>query len=94
MEIKPLFMTITNVKNNVYEVIIGTDYKQFFSELELIEVIKYNDIADVQKTSLGYLVYTDWGALLPSQYIRTMSENAQWLLEMTLIGITPQIINN
>jgi len=87
-------MTITNVKNNVYEVIIGKDYKQFFSELELIEVIKYNDIADVEKTAIGYLVHTDWGTLLPHQYIRTMSDNAKWLLEMTLIGITPQIINN
>ena len=87
-------MTITNVKNNVYEVIIGKDYKQFFSELELIEVIKYNDIADVQKTPIGYLVFTDWGTLSAHQYIKTMSDNAKWLLEMSLIGITPQITNN
>lgn len=79
-------MTIKNIKANVYEVIIGDYYCEYFTERELIQLIKYNDIADVVRHPLGYVVNTDRGILLPNQYLRMMSESAMELLSIILLN--------
>jgi hypothetical protein len=79
-------MTIKNIKSDVYEIIIGDYYCEYFTEKELIQFIKYNDIADVIKHPLGYVVNTDRGILLPNQYLRIMSDSAKELLAITLLN--------
>jgi hypothetical protein len=76
-------MLLTNVKKDVYHIKDG-DFEVFKSEQELIKIIKDNDIADVIKSPLGYLVGTNAGTLLPNQYLRLMSESAKQLLLITL----------
>jgi hypothetical protein len=76
-------MKIINVKKDVYQ-IKDENFEVFKSEQELIKIIKDNDIADVIKSPLGYVVGTDAGTLLPNQYIRLMSESAKQLLLITL----------
>ena len=76
-------MQITNVKKDVYQ-IKDANFEVFKSEQELIKIIKDNDIADVIKSPLGYVVGTDAGTLLPNQYLRLMSESAKQLLLITL----------
>jgi hypothetical protein len=76
-------MLLTNVKKDVYH-IKDVNFEVFKSEQELIKLIKDNDIADVIKSPLGYLVGTDAGTLLPNQYLRLMSESAKQLLLITL----------
>jgi hypothetical protein len=76
-------MQIINVKKDVYQIKDG-DFEIFKSELELIKIIKDNDIADVIKSPIGYVVGTDAGTLLPNQYLRLMSESAKQLLLITL----------
>ena len=79
-------MTIKNIKSDVYEVIIGDYYCEYFTEKELIQLIKYNDIADVVRHPLGYVVNTDRGILLPNQYLRLMSESSRELLAISLLN--------
>lgn len=79
-------MTIKNIKANVYEIIIGDYYCEYFTERELIQLIKYNDIADVIRHPLGYVVNTDRGILLPNQYLRVMSDSAKELLAISLLN--------
>jgi hypothetical protein len=86
VQTKPNTMTIKNIKSDVYEIIIGDYYCEYFTEKELIQLIKYNDIADVIKHPLGYVVNTDRGILLPKQYLRLMSESAQELLAISLLN--------
>ena len=76
-------MQIINVKKDVYQ-IKDENFEVFKSELELIKIIKDNDIADVKKSPIGYVVGTDAGTLLPNQYLRLMSESAKQLLLITL----------
>ena len=76
-------MYITNVKKDIYQIKDG-DFEIFKSEQELIKIIKDNDIADVIKSPIGYVVGTDAGTLLPNQYLRLMSESAKQLLVITL----------
>jgi hypothetical protein len=76
-------MQLTNVKKDVYHIKDG-NFEVFKSEQELIKIIKDNDIADVIKSPLGYVVGTDSGTLLPNQYLRLMSESAKQLLLITL----------
>jgi len=76
-------MLLTNVKKDVYQIKDG-DFEVFKSEQELIKIIKDNDIADVIKSPLGYVVGTDVGTLLPNQYLRLMSDSAKQLLLITL----------
>jgi len=76
-------MLLTNVKKDVYQIKDG-DFEVFKSEQELIKIIKDNDIADVIKSPLGYVVGTDAGTLLPNQYLRLMSDSAKQLLLITL----------
>jgi len=76
-------MQITNVKKDVYQ-IKDANFEVFKSEQELIKIIKDNDIADVIKTSIGYVVKIDYASLLPHQYLRLMSDSAKQLLLITL----------
>jgi hypothetical protein len=76
-------MQITNLKKDIYQIKDG-DFEVFKSEQELIKIIKDNDIADVIKSPIGYVVGTDAGTLLPNQYLRLMSESAKQLLLITL----------
>jgi hypothetical protein len=76
-------MEIINVKKDIYQ-IKHENFEVFKSEQELIKIIKDNDIADVVKTAIGYVVLTDRGTLLPNQYIRLMSDGAKELLFITL----------
>jgi hypothetical protein len=76
-------MLLANVKKDVYH-IKDENFEVFKSEQELIKIIKDNDIADVIKSSIGYVVGTDAGTLLPNQYLRLMSESAKQLLLITL----------
>jgi hypothetical protein len=76
-------MQLTNVKKDVY-LIKDADFEVYKTEQELINIIKDNDIADVIKTSIGYVVKIDYGTLLPNQYLRLMSEGAKELLFITL----------
>jgi hypothetical protein len=76
-------MLLANVKKDVYHIKDG-DFEIFKTELELIKIIKDNDIADVIKSGIGYVVGTDAGTLLPNQYLRLMSESAKQLLLITL----------
>jgi len=76
-------MLLTNVKKDVYHIKDG-DFEVFKSEQELIKIIKDNDIADVIKSPIGYVVGTDAGTLLPNQYLRLMSDSAKQLLLITL----------
>jgi hypothetical protein len=76
-------MQLTNVKKDVYH-IKDENFEVFKSEQELIKIIKDNDIADVIKSPIGYVVGTDAGTLLPNQYLRLMSESAKQLLLITL----------
>jgi len=76
-------MQIINVKKDIYQ-IKDVDFEVFKSEQELIKIIKDNDIADVIKSPLGYLIHSKAGALLPNQYLRLMSESAKELLLITL----------
>jgi hypothetical protein len=76
-------MLLVNVKKDVYHIKDG-DFEVFKSEQELIKIIKDNDIADVIKSPIGYVVGTDAGTLLPNQYLRLMSESAKQLLLITL----------
>ena len=76
-------MQIINVKKDIYQ-IKDAEFEVFKSEQELIKIIKDNDIADVIKSPLGYLVHSEAGALLPNQYLRLMSEGAKELLFITL----------
>jgi hypothetical protein len=76
-------MQLTNVKKDVYH-IKDADFEVFKSEQELIKIIKDNDIADVIKSPIGYVVGTDVGTLLPNQYLRLMSDSAKQLLLITL----------
>ena len=76
-------MQLTNVKKDVYHIKDG-NFEVFKSEQELIKIIKDNDIADVIKSPIGYVVGTNAGTLLPNQYLRLMSESAKQLLLITL----------
>jgi hypothetical protein len=76
-------MLLANVKKDVYHIKDG-DFQVFKSEQELIKIIKDNDIADVIKSPIGYVVGTNAGTLLPNQYLRLMSESAKQLLLITL----------
>ena len=76
-------MEIINVKKDIYQ-IKHENFEVFKSEQELIKIIKDNDIADIVKTAIGYVVLTDRGTLLPNQYIRLMSDGAKELLFITL----------
>ena len=76
-------MQIINVKKDVYQ-IKDANFEVFKSEQELIKIIKDNDIADVIKTSIGYVVKIDYASLLPHQYLRLMSDSAKQLLLITL----------
>jgi hypothetical protein len=76
-------MLLANVKKDVYHIKDG-DFEVFKSEQELIKIIKDNDIADVIKSPIGYVVGTNAGTLLPNQYLRLMSESAKQLLLITL----------
>jgi len=76
-------MILANVKKDVYHIKDG-DFEIFKSEQELIKLIKDNDIADVIKSPIGYVVGTNAGTLLPNQYLRLMSESAKQLLLITL----------
>lgn len=77
-------MQIINVKKDVYQ-IKDENFEVFKSEAELIKIIKDNDIADVIKSPIGYVVGgVGKGTLLPNQYLRLMSESAKELLLITL----------
>ena len=76
-------MLLANVKKDVYHIKDG-NFEVFKSEQELIKIIKDNDIADVIKSPIGYVVGTNAGTLLPNQYLRLMSESAKQLLLITL----------
>jgi hypothetical protein len=76
-------MLLANVKKDVYHIKDG-NFEVFKSEQELIKIIKDNDIADVIKSPIGYVVGTDAGTLLPNQYLRLMSDSAKQLLLITL----------
>jgi hypothetical protein len=76
-------MLLANVKKDVYHIKDG-NFEVFKSEQELIKIIKDNDIADVIKSPIGYVVGTNAVTLLPNQYLRLMSESAKQLLLITL----------
>ena len=78
-------MILQHIKSDVYH-FISSDYLDvFLTEKELIKLISENDIADIVKTPLGYLVNHDIGIIPVRRYLPIMSQGALELLAEVLL---------
>jgi hypothetical protein len=81
-------MILQHIKSDVYH-FIASDYLDIFlTEKELIKLISDNDIADIVKTPIGYLVNHDLGVLPVKRYLSMMSQSSLELLAEVLLKTT------
>lgn len=80
-------MILQHIKSDVYQFIAGDYLNIFLTEKELIQLLVENDIADIQKTPIGYLCYHDVGIIPVRHYFPLMSESAKELLAISLSNL-------
>ena len=81
-------MILQHIKSDVYH-FIAYDYLDIFlTEKELTKIISDNDIADIVKTPIGYLVNHDIGIIPVKRYLPIMSQSALESLAEVLLKTT------
>ena len=78
-------MILKHIKSDVWQFIASDYLNIFLTEKELIILISKNDIADLVKTPIGWLVNHDTGVIPVKRYLSIMSQTALSLLAETLL---------
>jgi hypothetical protein len=66
-------MQLIHIKSDVYQLLPTSEY---FTEKELLRICYEHDIADLQKTPIGWVVNHDKGIIPFKRYLTLISESA------------------